>query len=216
MKFKQHCKIVRSKVKIFEKIRLPFTVKAICLALLKLAVCLKSNETVACFKKFISIKYLIKAEAILGKKEDVWGYLKSNIRPNICLWLKRNLKLNLSERRCPQMKFQFLCKLSTRNIFEWFLVLSSHRTRKERNLYKSFKISYRLSFGTNSNLNNLYLSNFFGSIVDKNSAKQSSLMNETAGAFYVSSFSVSCVAASKTLSSHVLENLTVILDKWWW
>ena len=68
MKFKQHCKIVRSKVKIFEKIRLPFTVKAICLALLKLAVCLKSNETVACFKKFLSIKYLIKAEAIPGKK----------------------------------------------------------------------------------------------------------------------------------------------------
>ena len=55
MKFKQHCKIVRSKVKIFEKIRLPFTVKAICLALLKLAVRLKSNETVACFKKFLSI-----------------------------------------------------------------------------------------------------------------------------------------------------------------
>lgn len=114
------------------------------------------------------------------------------------------------------MKFQLLCKLSTGN-FEWFLVCSSHpRTREERNQYESFKISYPLSFGTNLNLNNLYLSNFFGSIVHKNSAKQSCLMNETAGAFYVSSFSVSYVATSTTLSSHILENLTVILDKWWW
>lgn len=138
--------------------------------------------------------------------------MQSNIRPNICLWSRRNLKLNLSERRCLQIKFQFLVNYPL-EICEWFLVRSSHRTRKERNQYKSFKISYPLSFGTNSNLNNLYLSNFFGSIVDKNSAKQSCLMNETAGAFYVSSFSVSCVATSKTLSSHVLENLTVILGK---
>lgn len=79
MKFKQHCKIVRSKLKIFEKIRLPFTVKAICLALLKLAVCLKSNETVACFKKFLSIKYLIKAEAILGEKKRMFEDICSQI-----------------------------------------------------------------------------------------------------------------------------------------
>lgn len=103
------------------------------------------------------------------------------------------------------MKFQFLCKLSTRISNGFWSVAAIEREKKEINI-----ISYPLSFGTNSNLNNLYLSNFFGSIVDKNSAKQSCLMNETAGAFsYVSSFSVSCVATSKTLSSHVLE----ILDK---